>query len=425
MAKLQVHRLFPMFVAVAFASAGLLATAQPADAESAALFRATRMWWFSHTDSWTDSSHPFIPSTGGKSGMEYEPPASAILSTLTAKAGFIAPKSFIKNTTYYWACPSKGFKCYDGYPESKGWYSYWNGRAQFQKSAPENATAPTTIRVRTFDDGWKNGPSSMNGPIKTTANGQNIPPTVAGTPVYSTTTWGGNYSYDRGGSIMIIPGDARFGGTMRWFGGPNAKGYQLISISDPLWFKAYSVSPPLSEQPASDLPIEVGEVKLTGSIKRYRLTNPNHQLLDVVSTTGTTGASCSPASRLASLPAGCEFYVKIGNYLITRAAYTTGHVTNWDVFGTSTFQTETGYDNRFIDPTTGGLKGVVSMVQPRLFTTYTIDPPQAPSGAAINRTWGSARLRRMDFHFLPEPAGIAMLAAGFATLAGLYRLRRR
>jgi hypothetical protein len=65
------------------------------------------------------------------------------------------------------------------------------------------------------------------------------------------------------------------------------------------------------------------------------------------------------------------------------------------------------------------------MVHPRLFTAYTVDPPQSPSEGAIKRTWGSARLRRMDFHFLPEPAGIAMLAAGFATLVGLHRLRRR
>jgi hypothetical protein len=246
MAKLQVHKLVLMLVAVAFTSATLLVAAQPAEAAEAALFRATRMWWFSHTASWVDSSHPFYPSTGGKSGMNYEPPATATLTTLTPKAGFAIPRSLLGNTTYQWACPSKGFQCYDGYPESKGSYSFWNGRAHFQKSNPEAATAPTTIRVRTYNDGWMNGPSNANGPIDKTKSGMNIPPTVAGTPVYKTYTWSGHYSYDRGGSIMIIPGGRKFGGTMRWFGGPNAKGYQLISISDPLWFKAYSVSPPLS-----------------------------------------------------------------------------------------------------------------------------------------------------------------------------------
>jgi len=426
MAKLQVHKLVLMLVAVAFTSATLLVAAQPAEAAEAALFRATRMWWFSHTDSWVDSSHPFYPSTGGKSGMNIEPPATATLTTLTSEAGFAIPSALLGNTTYYWACPSKGFQCYDGYPESKGQYSFWNGRAHFQKSNPEAATAPTTIRVRTFYDGWLNGPSSANGPIDKTKSGMNIPPTAAGTPVYSTTRWSGNYSYDRGGSIMITPGTNRFGGTLRWFGGPNAFFYQLISGFDPLWFKAYSVSLPLSEQTASDVPMEVGEVALNSYNTRYRLTNPAHELMDVVSTTGTSAAGCSGgATRMASLPAGCEFYVKVANYIITRAPYTTGHVSNWDVFGTSTFQTETGYDNRFIDPTTGGLKGVVSMVHPRLFTAYTVDPPQSPSKGAINRTWGSARLRRMDFHFLPEPAGIAMLAAGFATLVGLHRIRRR
>jgi hypothetical protein len=213
---------------------------------------------------------------------------------------------------------------------------------------------------------------------------------------------------------------------MRWFNGPNAIWYQLISEFDPIWFKAYYYPPPLSQQTPVDVPMEVGEIASAALLKRYRLTNPAHQLLDIVSTTGTTNADCTGgATRHASLPAGCEFYVKIAQYIVTRAAYTTGHVTAWDVFGTSTFQTETGYDNRYIDPTTGGLKGVVSMVHPRLFKSYTVDPPQAPGGVAINRTWSSARMRRMDFHFLPEPAGIAMLAAGFATLAGLHRLRRQ
>jgi len=386
MARLQVHKLVPMLLAIAFTSATLLVTAKPADAGSAALFRATRMWWFSHTDSWTDSSHPFHPSTGGKSGMNYEPPATATLTTLTAKPGFAIPYAFIKNTTYYFACPSKGFQCYDGYPESKGWYSYWQGRAHFQKSNPQAASAATTIRVRTFGDGWP-------GPVDKTGGGMNIPPKVDGTPVSPTTTYDGRYAYDRGGSIMIVPGTRKFGGTMRWFGGPNGRGYQLINLFDPIWFKAYSVSPPLDEQAASDVPMELGEVSTAGVVSRFRLTNPGHNLREIRGSTDPGSVDCSDPARIyppssqqkdpqnnSPTNVGCYYYVNFANYLITRAAYTTGQITNWDVFGTSSFQTETGYDNRFIDSETGGLKGVVSMVHPRLFTTYTVESPAAVGG---------------------------------------------
>jgi hypothetical protein len=184
--------------------------------------------------------------------------------------------------------------------------------------------------------------------------------------------------------------------------------------------------------------MEVGEVATAGFLSRFRLTNPGHVLREIVGETDPGNADCSDPARIfppssqqkdpqtnAPTNVGCYYYVNVANYLITRAAYTTGHISNWDVFGTSSFQTETGYDNRYIDPSSGGLKGVVSMVHPRLFTAYLVESPAGPSGGAINRTWGSARLRRMDFHFLPEPAGITMLAAGFVTLAGLYRIRRR
>ena len=80
MAKLHVHKLVPMLVAATVASAALLAAAQPTEAANGAIFRAKRFWWFSHTDTWSDSSNPYIPSAGGKSGMNYEPPAVASLT---------------------------------------------------------------------------------------------------------------------------------------------------------------------------------------------------------------------------------------------------------------------------------------------------------------------------------------------------------
>jgi hypothetical protein len=87
---------------------------------------------------------------------------------------------------------------------------------------------------------------------------------------------------------------------------------------------------------------------------------------------------------------------------------------------TNTIQTATGYDNR----TTMGLNGTVSMVHPRLFHAYTMFPSANPP-KPIWMNWSSSRMKKIDFRFVPEPAVIAMLAAGFVTLTALYRLRRR
>jgi hypothetical protein len=167
--------------------------------------------------------------------------------------------------------------------------------------------------------------------------------------------------------------------------------------------------------------MEVGEVTNAGYVKRYRLTNPAHQLFEVIGKTATGSADCAPGTGTVRPPtnAGCEYYLNFANYIVTRAPYTTGMVTNWDPNGISSFQTETGYDNR----TAAGLNGIISLVQPRMFHVYTVPP--VSTGLPIILTWSSARLRRMDFSFVPEPMGVAMLAAGFVTLAGLHRLRRR
>jgi hypothetical protein len=92
----------------------------------------------------------------------------------------------------------------------------------------------------------------------------------------------------------------------------------------------------------------------------------------------------------------------------------------WEPNGnTNTIQTATGYDNR----TAMGLNGTISMVHPRLVHAYLLFPPS--SGTPIKMVWSSARLRKIDFRFMPEPTAVLMLASGFVTMAGLYRLRKR
>jgi hypothetical protein len=203
---------------------------------------------------------------------------------------------------------------------------------------------------------------------------------------------------------MIWPGNNRFGGTMRFFEGPNDHWYQLITISGPYTTATFPPKP-LSQQLATGVEMELGEVTLAYRGFRYRLTEPNHAARLIIGKTPNGGP---------------QYYVKIANYLLSRAPYTTGMARAWEPLGnTNTIQTATGYDNR----TAAGLNGTVSMVHPRLVHTYLQSPPG--SGIPIKMAWSSARMRKIDFRFMPEPTGLAMLAAGVATLAGLCRLRRR
>ena len=365
-------------ILIAFASASLFSVADPAHAETA-LFRAKRTWWFSHTGSWTDGY--VIPPTGSKS---YQPPASARVGSIGPAPSFTAPNSFIKNTTYHFACDFTGCGIY--YPPSSGWYSYWNAKGSFRAQNPNAPTTTTTIRFAT----------TMSNPSKA--------PTAMGEPVTPTTTWGGRYDHSRGGSIMIWPGSNRFGGTMRFLYGPNHRYYQLVTTYGP--FTSVTFPPrPLSQQLGTGVEILIGEVELYSQGFGYRLTDPVHIDRLIVGTTSMGGP---------------EYYVKKINYLVTRAPYTTGMVQAWEPNGnTNTIQTATGYDNR----TSAGLNGNISLVQPRLVHAYTVFPPS--SGKPIQLTWSSARMRKIDFRFLPEPAGAAMLVLGLGILACLYRLRTR
>ena len=413
MASFRVNHLIPKLVGAAVACASLFIAAEPASAELA-LFRAKRTWWFSQAGSWTSGG--VIPPSGMQS---YQLPAVAQVGTTPNNPKFSAPKSFIKDTTYTFMCGPGTFQCYIGYPKSSGWSSYWNAKGYFRPQNPNAATTTTTIRVRTVYDGW---PGPAAGPP--TAMYTRVTPTeggCTGLDCPGTTQFGGRYYASRGGSIMIEPGPNRFGGTMRFFSGPNARFYQLITISGP-WTSVTFPPAPLSVQVPSSVEFEIGEVSANPSSRgyRYRLTEPNHVNRLI---TGMTpgGGACTQVTAPPNGTGMCAYYQKTAQYLVTRAPYTTGMIEAWQPNGnTNTIQTATGYDNR----TAMGLNGTVSMVHPRLFHAYTMFPSSNPPKAVV-MNWSSSRMRKIDFRFLPEPAGFAMLAAGFITLAGLYRLRRR
>jgi len=388
MATLKGRKLTSILAAVAIASAHLLVP-QPAEAASG-LFRMLRTWYGSRSPFTSTDFHPNLR------GPHKAPPAKAYVGATAPAPRFTAPQSFIIDTTYYYACPPG--LCFDGYPESKGWYSYWNLRGDFRPNNPNGATMATTVR-------FTNGPVC---PAVIGTDGERLPcanpPLGKGTPITPTTTFSGRYMDDRGGSIMITPGPNRFGGTMQFFYGPNHRYYQLITISSPYITKAYG---PGQSYISADHPSGVGEWVIGGPLFRYRMTSAGQNRAQ---TTTPSGAMVD--------------YVKKATYLYTIAPFTTGMIQAYQPVGdTVTIHSYTGYDNREVS-TMGGfqLSGIISMVRPRLVHTYTVPvDPNEP----IRMSWSSARTWQMDFHFLPEPGSAVMMASGLVALAGLYRLRKR
>jgi hypothetical protein len=472
MYKSCVYKFVPMLVAVAVAYSALLIAAQPANADLG-LFRARRTWWFSQgTPAGWDGREVWpkdaavLTGMGGqmKTATTYPSKhrtvivgASPFDEVLTSNPSFTIPYAHVKDTTYFWECPTPGpppFDCYPGYLVAAYQYSYWNGAARFQKSHSQAAATTTTLRRRTIYDGGGYSASVPPTVYTPTVMYTLATPTEGGCKIGDpgvthprhcpgTTQFGGEYTTSRGGSAMITPGKNKFGGTLRWFGGPNGFAYQRISYFTPTWFMATGGYKPLSQQPTADLPKEIGYVSLQSYNKRFRLTNPAHQQVEILGDTAgnaaCSGTAMDPATRVfppitqqaspSRIPnsntptdAGCYYYIKIANYVRSGGPYTTGMVVNWDPNGTvSTKVTTTGYDNR----TNMGVGGKISMVQPRLLHVYTTDPEIDPLTGESLLTWSSSRPRKMTFTFVPEPVGIAMLAAGFATLVGLHRLRRR
>jgi len=430
--------------AAALAFVSVFVAADPGFASNA-LFRAKRTWWFSQPGSWTDGH--VEPRTGKGS---YEPPAIADVGSTAPRPPFTAPRSFIKNTTYTWMCLY--VYCETNNLKSSGRVSYWNGKGMFRANNPNAATTTTTVRVRTTMDGYD--PTLMGWPIVTkdvvtekgklgrtamvatpapTAGGDRITPTEGGCtgPIAATippvgascpgtTQFGGYYRYSRGGSIMIWPGPNRFGGTMRWFSGPNRRSYKLIFV-DAHYSLGVFPPAPISQQTPSSVETVIGEVIAVPDSRGYyyQMTEPFHTVRRVVGLTAMS-AACA-ASDIGSANPDCRYLQKTVQYLDTRAPYTTGRVQGWEPNGnTNTIQTATGYDNR----TSMGLSGIISLVHPRITHSYLRDRSVDPT-KPIQLVWSSSRMRKIDFRFVPEPLGACMLAWGWAMLAVLRLIRRR
>ena len=352
--------------ALFFALVAAFHTFVPTQAEAATgLFAVTRTLYSDQVGNVNQTKTASFPTATGYVGTSPLPK-------------FTVPQSAIKDTTGYALC-FPGI-CRSGYPSSKAWYSYWNLRGSFRPNNPYGATQTTTVRF----------PTTMSNPTD--------PPLGRGDPVTPTTTFGGRYDFSRAGSIMITPGPNHFGGTMQFFYGPNQRYYQLVTLQLGIT-KAYGVGqPPISTDHESQL----GEFVIGRQMDRYWMTSYGYFRI----TTG--GTPYSPGDDV----------VYRAQYISTIVPFTTGMITGYQPVGwTVTVHTVTGYDNR-----TPAGHGVISLVRPRLVHIYVA--PHDPN-EPIGRTHGSSLSTwQIDFHFLPEPGGTAMLAAGVVALAGLYRRRR-
>jgi hypothetical protein len=371
MKSVTARRVILSFAFVAAANLLVPNLAQATDA----LFRIKRSW---HTNK-NDWYYDYEPATKGPNKA---PPEIGSVGTATPVADFTLPRGFI-NTTVTWYC-NPG-TCYKGYPVSGGIYSSENLQGRFRPNNPHGATTTTVLRF----------PTTMSA---------TLPPSGMGDPITPTTTWGGRYDFSRGGSMQVWPGTNRFGGTMRYFFGPNGTWYQYITASSPYVSKGYGgyTENQRTELDESDL----FEWNSGGQIVVYRM----------------TGAGIYRATSLG------EYITRRNQYINTSNPWTTGKVRAHQPLGT--YVTTFTFSGSSSPSPTGSVYGLdltrkVSMVRPRLRHTYSKrSDPQVPLG----HIWAAARVWVLDVYFFgeaPEPAGLVMLGSGVVILAGLYRLRRR
>jgi hypothetical protein len=392
---------------------------------------------------------PYLTKTATGGAYLY-PPGTAVVEPGNPIGGaFTLPSGIITFTgTLFISSPY-----YPGYT-TISYLSYYNGRGKFGPN--HGATGPTRVVF----------PTTMGNPYPTYI------PTFQrwingnygdGDPVTPTTTFSGLYDMSRGGSITVTPGPRRFGGTLRLFHGPNAGWYQYIDNFRPAYYKAYGHYVCLDEGQFGCTPStfasDVADTTATYQFTWYLLnvtgtgTGPGYSANTAKATTPTT------ANGKAPTPYGnASFLTGMRRYLNLIHPWTTGfakvHNAKGSGWGATTPGAITpqaqGYDTSLggaditvthyrwtlgwnttlstlvtCTSTTKqylyGVGRIVSMVRPRLIHLYSVT---AEPSVPIANIWQAARLWRLKVFFLPEPAGMLLLAAGLGCLVVLYRVRR-
>ncbi len=370
-------------------------------------------------------------------------PSTASVTAMNPVGGkFTLPRSFIDYMATSKAYSSTAFTGYTSF----SYVTYVNGRGRFKASNPGAATKAARV-------------------VFLTTGSNKVPNQGAGSPLVSTTTFGGDFDFSRAGSINVTPGPNRFGGTMRILYDTNtSKFYQYIGYFAPAFFKAYGTFNCLYQPDRTangqitggtcteDLDTKVGmvtaggraagQITSTGMVSRF--------LLDptvFTNTAGTTMIGRTMYRKVADPPVISKAY-----YLHLLAPWTTGMVADYNIDSTYKIAPKiTGYDKVFAAPGTdltfthtsttavymGGMVSyfymtdtemlndvtrAVSLVRPRLIHTYL--RPRIETDPIV-RNFTAARMWTMKVYFMPEPSALLLLGSGIAGLAGLYLLRRR
>ena len=316
-----------------------------------------------------------------------QPPAIATVGTTTvagkAAQKFTLPRGFI-DTTRTWHCVPGN--CYVGYPISRLYYSSQNLQGRFRPFNPYGATMTSVLRF----------PTTMSSTLPPTGMGEPITPT--GTFPVNTTIPRGCCDFSRRGAIGITPGPHRFGGTMRYFYGPNHLAYQYITLGSVWITRGYSHQPPWQRTEYDEA--ELREIVSGGYGYHYRFTSLGHFPC-------TDGYGNGITFRM--------------QHIHSEIPWTTGTVRIyeplWPYATTLTYQ---GGDAR----TPAGLNGTVSLVSARLRHSYLLPDPDWGE-IRIMRMRNTARVSTLKVTFLPEPGAMRMLGAGILALAALALLRRR
>jgi hypothetical protein len=333
------------------------------------------------------------PTTGGTAvcGAKSCPPATLSYTNVGFGASFMLPKSFldVSLTRSCFGTHLPLLPCgYTGY-QYGGVYDYVNGPGHFQKVNPYGASTTTLVVF----------PTTMGNPA---------PNEGSGFPVTPTTTFSGRYDNSRAGSIVVVPGPNRFGGTLRMLQGANSSRFGLNYLSSPIVYRYYGTPT-----------CQMGGVACTSQ-------QPSVIGQTTVGLKGTRFATIS-GSKLTD---GSGNYLSWPVYSLSQLApWTTGAlygVVPFQAYAFSQEATYAGYDKRKLVTTSGPAKvqyqvGVMSLVRARLVHEYR----GAGFGSPPLHYSSVLRMERIKLHFLPEPDATVLICAGIATLAALGWTRRR
>jgi len=415
-------------------ASGSLLVAGPALADTA-LFRVEQRW----------HNFPNPPVTPGGAGMEqgyiqpgltetmmgqylYPPPTAVVAPGNPVGGAFTLPQSFLTFSVVSTLTPKTAWPGYT----TTFYYIGYNGPGKFQ---PNFGSTASNLRL-----------------VFPTTGGNPTPNYGLGSPLTPTTTFDGRYDTSRRGSIHVIPGPNRFGGTFRLFFAPEAGWKQYIDYFSPALYQGYGYylcfddgmydcTPGTFESEPGTTAIylgvrwlltEKGRAKATIPTAPRAATKPTPTLYGNASYLRrsthylnlihpwTTGFAKARGLWLGSsgtyIPEAQGYDTSLGGVDITVTHFDWNQNFN-ETFHTLTTTTQT--TKQYLK----GVTRVVSMVRPRL--TWTFAVPLDPSVDSIENIWTFPRLWRLKVFFLPEPGGMLMLGAGIAVLLGLSRMRRR